>query len=53
MSMLTSNTGAFIESQQYGKKKRKKPLWLAAKNTTTKKLKLQSKGKNKNGKRKV
>jgi hypothetical protein len=26
MSMLTSNTGAFIEGQQYGKKKRKKPM---------------------------
>lgn len=24
--MLTSNTGAFIESQQYGKKKRKKTM---------------------------
>ena len=26
MSMLTNNTGAFIEGQQYGKKKRKKTM---------------------------
>jgi len=37
MSMLTSNTGAFIESQQYGKKKRKKTMACGKKHSYNKK----------------
>ena len=35
--MLTSNTGAFIEGQQYGKKKRKKTMACGKKHSTKKK----------------
>lgn len=37
MSMLTSNTGAFIEGQQYGKKKRKKTMACGKKHSYNKK----------------
>lgn len=36
--MLTSNTSAFIESQQYGKKKRKKTMSCGKKHSTKKKV---------------